>query len=96
MKVLGKRVLIEQKMVKKKSVIIRTNNSKEEDVYDIHFKVLQLGSECPENEIKVGDTPIFGKHTQFNTVKVLKKTEKEVILNAIIHYDDIEGIDDEV
>lgn len=96
MKVLGKRILVEQVMTKKDSKIIRLDGSDKKDSFDVNFKVIALGPECPteKDSIKVGDTPIFGTHTQFEGMKVLKKDDKGMVTHVIVHYDDIIGLDD--
>lgn len=96
MKVLGKRVLVEQVMTKKKSKVILLDGADKKDTFDISFKVIALGPKCPKEKssIKIGDIPIFGTHTQFEGVKVLKKDSNGMTTHVIVHYDDIIGLDD--
>ena len=95
MKVLGRRVLIEQLMVEKQQAIILPGSAKNEEKYDVTFTVLQLGDECPKDAtLKVGDKPIFGKYVDFNGVKVVEKSKEKEVLHVIVGYDDIIGIDD--
>ena len=98
MKVLGRRVLVEQVMVEKKSSIIipeaQKKSGKPEDNYEVTFTIIQVGDECPEGNINVGDKPIFGKYVDFNGVKVVEKSKEKEVLHVIVGYDDIIGIDD--
>lgn len=100
-KVLGRRVLVEQKAVKKESKIIRLDKAsenglnKEEENFDYFFKIVGIGEECPPT-IKIGDVPIFGQFRKFNTVKIVEKTNKLSIVHAIIDYDFIEAVEEEV
>ena len=93
MKVLGKRVLVEQKMTKKESKIIMAESASDNQKFDIEFKIVQLGKDV-DADIKIGDKPIFGQHTQFEGIKVLEKDDKGMTANVIVHQDDIIGIDD--
>jgi len=96
MKIIGKRVLIEQKSVKKETTLIMTEANKDKGI-SVSFKVLQLGNECPvgEGHVKVGDIPIFSEHVTFDGFKMIKadKAPNGEVLNAIAHtivwYDDI-------
>lgn len=96
MKIIGKRVLVEQTSIKKESKIILTDKNKEQGIA-VSFKVLQLGNECPvgEGHVKVGDIPIFSEHVTFDGFKMIKadKAPNGEVLNAIAHtivwYDDI-------
>jgi hypothetical protein len=95
MKVLGKKVLIEQTMTKKESKIILMNkDKKDEETFDTTFKVIQMGSECPVGEVAVGDTPIFSKYVDFHGAKVIEEVkDKKVIIHTIVHFEDIIGIE---
>jgi hypothetical protein len=96
MKIIGKRVLIEQTSVKKESKIILTDKSKEQGL-EITFKVIQLGNECPvgDGHVKVGDIPVFTEHVTFDGHKMvnLEKAPNGEVLRAVAHtvvyYDDI-------
>lgn len=96
MKIIGKRVLIEQTSVKKESKIILTDKNKEQGI-SVSFKVLQLGNECPTGvgHVQVGDIPVFSENVTFDGFKMLK-TEKEAngeiklaVAQTIVWYDDI-------
>ena len=96
MKVIGKRLLVEQTMTKKKSAIHRLEKTKEETT-DVTFKILQIGTGCPvEDNVKIGDIPIFSKHVVFEGTKLISGSEEggEAILHTIVYYDDLIGIDD--
>lgn len=94
MKVVGRRVLVEQTMTKKQTKIILPGKTSSEDQYDITFVVLQLGEDCPKDIINVGDIPIFTKHINFEGVKMIEE-EKDVkrTLHTIVYYDDIIGVE---
>jgi len=94
MKVVGKRLLIEQTIIKKENKIHRLEKSKEEN-FETTFKILQIGNDCPQDEgVVVGATPIFDKNVTFNGAKIITNTPKETILHTIVYYDDLIGIDD--
>lgn len=96
MKIIGKRVLVEQKSVKKDTKIIMTEKNKDQNI-SVSFKVLQLGNECPtgEGHVKVGDVPIFSESVTFDGFKMIQteKAPNGEILKATAHtvvwYDDI-------
>jgi hypothetical protein len=95
MKVIGRRVLIEQTMTKKSASILQLDKNKGMNL-DYSFKVLALGSECPkgENEVKVGDTPVFTSHVVFDGAKVVseegpKNDPTKKIVHTFVWYDDI-------
>ena len=96
MKIIGKRVLVEQTSVKKDSKIILSDKTKDQGII-VTFKVLQLGNECPtgEGHVKVGDIPVFSEHVGFDGFKMIE-TEKapngevtRAIAHTIVYYDDI-------
>ena len=94
MKVIGKRVLIEQTLTKKQTKIILSGKSAPEETFDITFKVLQLGEECPQDVINVGDVPIFAKHVDFHGAKVVEELKDvKTILHTIVYYDEIIGVE---
>lgn len=96
MKIIGKRVLVEQTSVKKDSKIILTEKSKEQGIA-VTFKVLQLGNECPvgEGHVEVGDIPVFSESVTFDGFKMIttEKAPNGEVLKAVAHtvvwYDDI-------
>lgn len=96
MKIIGKRVLVEQISVKKDSKIILTEKSKEQGIA-VTFKVLQLGNECPvgEGHVEVGDVPVFSESVTFDGFKMIttEKAPNGEVLKAVAHtvvwYDDI-------
>ena len=96
MKIIGKRVLIEQYSVKNESKIILSEKSKEQGL-KVTFRVLQMGNECPEGEghVQVGDVPIFSESVTFDGFKMIEveKAPNGEVLKATAHtvvwYDDI-------
>jgi hypothetical protein len=96
MKIIGKRVLVEQTSIKKDTKIILTEKSKEQNL-TVTFKVLQMGNECPtgEGHVQVGDVPIFSEHVTFDGFKMIEvdKAPNGEVLKATAHtvvwYDDI-------
>jgi len=100
MKIIGKRVLVEQVSVKKDTKIIMTEKNKNEGI-SVSFKVLQLGNECPvgEGHVQVGDVPVFSENVTFDGFKMIKtdKAPNGEILKAVAHtivwYDDIIATD---
>lgn len=94
MKVIGRRVLVEQTMTKKQTKIILTGKSAPEETFDITFKVLQLGEECPEGIINIGDVPIFTKHVDFHGAKIIEEVKDvKTVLHTIVFYDEIIGVE---
>ena len=102
MRIIGKRVLVEQTSTKKDTKIILTEKNKGSDLI-ITFKVLQLGNECPTGEgyVRVGDIPIFSEHVSFSghkTISVEKAPNGEVlklIAHTIVYCDDIIGTEND-
>ena len=96
MKIIGKRVLVEQLSVKKESKIILSEKSKEQGL-SVTFKVLQLGNECPTGpgHVEIGDVPIFSESVTFDGFKMIdmEKAPNGEVLKAKAHtvvwYDDI-------
>jgi hypothetical protein len=96
MKIIGKRVLVEQYSVKSESKIILSEKSKEQGL-KVTFKVLQLGNECPRglDHVQVGDIPIFSESVTFDGFKMIEvdKAPNGEVLKATAHtvvwYDDI-------
>ena len=95
MKVLGKRVLIEQTMKKKKSAILLPETVSDKERFEFSFKVLQIGPDCPEDTLEIGDNVIFATHMQFIATKVIEKSEDFMRIHSIVHYDDIAAVDNE-
>lgn len=97
MKVLGKRVLIEQTMVRKKSALLLENKDPNSiDNFDMSQKIIQVGSDCPIGEINEGDTPILGKYSEPSAVKVIEKSQDKMITHIIMDYDNIVGVDTDI
>jgi hypothetical protein len=96
MRVIGKRLLVEQIMTKEVSNIHRLEKAKDENFVST-FKILEIGKECPTDEgVKVGDIPIFSKHVDFHGVNKISQETNKVVLHVIVYYDDLIGLDDPV
>tara|TARA_R110000796_G_scaffold231853_8_gene349954 strand:+ start:7246 stop:7575 length:330 start_codon:yes stop_codon:yes gene_type:complete len=98
MKVLGNRILIEQKMTSKKSQLLLPDTVADKEKFDFAFKVLQVGPQCPTNEadrIVVGDTPVFSQYVNFQGTKLIHKDDAGMIVHVIVVYDDIIAIDND-
>ena len=94
----GKYVLVEQTMTKKSTNLTFDKISKEqqEDLVDITFKVIGIGSRVPEEYgIKVGDVPVLSKYSDFHGVKVVSETKdkKVMIMHTLIPYKDIIAVE---
>lgn len=94
MKVLGRRVLIEQTMIRKVSVLVSSKDPNSIDNFDITQKVIGIGNDVPADTIEIGDTPILGKYSEPSAVKVIEKNDNKMISHIIMDYDNICGIDD--
>ena len=96
MRVLGKKIVVEQVMTKKQSKIIRLDKENKEQ-FEVSMKVVQLGPECPvdETSVKVGEIPIISPFAQVYGAKVLEKSDERMSSHIIYDYDDVVGIDDE-
>jgi len=98
MKVLGNRVLVEQKMVSKKSQLLLPDTVSDKEKFDFYFTVLQVGPGCPTDEadrIEVGDTPVFSQYVNFQGTKLIHKDDAGMIVHVIVVYDDIIAIDND-
>ena len=93
MKIFGNRVLIEQIMTKKDSLIITTASEDDKDQFNVTSKVIALGSQLKE-KIKVGDIPILHKFAQADTIVNVDKSEdgKVVTLQLIMDCERITGV----
>lgn len=96
MKIIGKRVLVEQTSVKKEDLIIQLDKNKGSNLV-VTFKVIQMGTKCPTGlgEVVVGDIPIFAEHVSFSghkMIDVVKDAKGEVlkaVAHTVVYYDDI-------
>lgn len=88
-------VLVKQTMSSKKGKIILSDLSKNEDRFNFSFEIVQLGDEVTR-KIKVGDHPIFEKHVQFEGVKLLEKSDTEMVSLVIVHQNSIIGRDNTI
>lgn len=96
MKVLGNRILVEQVMTRK-STLIQANIKKDaEENFDIKRVVLQVGPDVPPGTIEVGDIPIFGKYAEPTSVKIFEKSDQVVKALLVMEYENIVAIDDDI
>jgi len=94
MRAIGRRVLVEIITTKKQRHIIVGDKQAPEDEFTTTYKILQMGPDCPTDEVKVGDIPIFEAHGVFVGSKTIKEVKNvELTRHAIIAYDEIAGID---
>jgi len=93
MKVLKNAVLIEKTMIKKKSRIILSDKSEDDEKYDITYKILKLGPDV-DADIKVGDIPVFHDYSQLMAAKVIERTKNKIVGTLIVFQDDIIAIDE--
>lgn len=98
MRVLGRRVLVEQLMIPLQSKIIRVGNDKEKNKenFDVSFKILEVGPECPKEEgmtINVGEVPVFDKNVTFLGAKVIEESKEKTVIHTIVYYDDIIAVE---
>lgn len=100
-KIIGKRVLIEQTLTAKESKIILNTAKQPKDNVNFSFKVVKLGTECPQGpeEVAVGDNVIFSQHVTFEGVKILSEEKNahgvviKSVSHVIVYYDDIIGVE---
>lgn len=100
MKVLGNYVLVKQTMTKKVSQVILPESVKDnKDNFIVELEIVQFGNEAEkkakESGIKVGDTPVFAQHVQFQGVKLIEKNDKKAISLTIVHIEEIIAVDNE-
>ena len=94
MRAIGRRVLVEIITTKKQRHIIVGDKQAPEDEFTTTYKVLQMGPDCPPEEVKVGDVPIFEAHGIFVGSKTIEETKGvKLTRHAIISYDEIAGIE---
>ena len=96
MKVLGSRILVEQTMTRKSSIIQANVKLDSEENFDIKRIVLQVGPNVPPDTIEVGDIPIFGKYAEPASIKIFEKTDKVMKALLVMEYENIVAIDDEI
>lgn len=96
MEVLGKNVLVEQILLKKDSPILHTEEKPENDlVYSQTLKVLEIGPECPETKLKVGDVPVTGKWAEPLHIKLIEGNsgDYKIVRQLVFAFDMIVAID---
>lgn len=94
MRAIGRRVMVEIVTTKKQRKIIISDKQAPEDEFETAYKILQLGEDCPENIVKVGDIPIFEAHSMFVGSKNIEEIKNvKLTRHAIIGYDEIAGIE---
>lgn len=96
MKVLGSRILVEQTMTRKSSIIQANVKLDSEENFDIKRVVLQVGPNVPPDTIEVGDIPIFGKYAEPASIKIFEKTDKVMKALLVMEYENIVAIDAEI
>ena len=95
MKVLGKRILVEEIMTKiKRKVILTPGNDKEPDNYEIKRKVIDVGEDV--YTVNIGDIPIFGTYTQPAAIKTISKDDKGMIVHCVYDLDNVVAVEKEV
>ena len=95
MKVLEKRILVEEIMTKiERKVILTPGKDKEPDNYEIKRKVIDVGEDV--NTIVVGDIPIFGTYSQPAAIKTISKDDKGMIVHCVYDLDNVVAIEKEV
>ena len=94
MKVLGKRILVEEIMTKiERKVILTPGKDKEPDNFEIKRKVIDIGEDV--NTIVVGDIPIFGTYSQPAAIKTISKDDKGMIVHCVYDLDNVVAIEKE-
>lgn len=96
MKVLGKSVLIEQILTKKDSPILHIEEKPEDDmVYESEMKVLEIGPECPESPLAVGDVPMIAKWAEPSALKAIegKPGDYKLIRHLVYSFESVVAID---
>jgi len=93
MKAIGKNVLLEQIFTKKTSlIIVNANDDKPSaEEYDVTTKLVQMGADCPLNELEVGDTIFLNNYATPLRVERVSKTDEKLVNNTIFAYGDIVG-----
>ena len=94
MKVLEKRILVEEIMTKiERKVILTPGKDKEPDNYEIKRKVIDVGEDV--NTIVVGDIPIFGTYSQPAAIKTISKDDKGMIVHCVYDLDNVVAVEKE-
>jgi preprotein translocase subunit Sss1 len=90
-----KNVLVEQVFTKKISLIIANadDTKPSTDEYNNVIKLVQLGKECPTDELKIGDVLHLNNYASPLKVVTKSKTDKIITNLAIYNYEDIVGKD---
>lgn len=59
----GDKVLIEQILTKKETLIVRPDNAPEDmDNFEVSLKIIKIGEGCTNKKLRVGMIPILHKH----------------------------------
>lgn len=88
-------VLVEQIATKKDTKIILDNVKDDKAKYDYEITIKQVGPDIPEDSpIKPGKEPVFTKHVQFLSTRVIEMAEDQSrsVMEFIVHKDDIIAI----
>lgn len=95
MQVLGKMIVVEQSMIKRKSNIIRLDKETKEQ-FDVQNRIIQFGPDCPnDSPLTIGCIPIISPFAQIYGGKTISKTDDKLVTHVIYDIDDMVGIDDE-
>lgn len=93
-KVLGKRILVEEIMTKiERKVILTPEKDKEPDNFEIKRKVIDIGDDV--HTIAIGDIPIFGTYSKPAAIKTISKDDKSVVLHCVYDLDNVVAIEKE-
>lgn len=93
MRPIGDFIVLEQKMVKKKSAIILTDKTPDESKFDFSFKIIRIGEDC-KRKIAIGEIPILAKYRTIHAIDVLEKDDNGMLCHIMVHENDIVGVDE--
>ena len=95
MKVLGKRILVEETMTKiERKVILTPGKDQEPDNYEIKRKVIDVGEDV--YTVNIGDIPIFGTYSQPAAIKTISKDDKGMVVHCVYDLDNVVAVEKEV
>lgn len=91
----GECIVVEQIMIPKNGDIIVEGGSGDgnSENFDFKFTIIAVSAEVEKKgEVKVGDIPVFAKHSTFQSAKVLEKTDKITVMNTIFYSHDLVAV----